>query len=330
MMSNSKKVAAVTVSYGNRWDYLGKVLERVSSFDDVTCIVVVCNDLSENSYNKLLKASTENKKIIVNDLGYNSGSAKGFKEGIITALREEVDFIWLLDDDNLPRRDSLNALLSHKDALVENNQVSLACLLSYRPDRNIYKDAVLKRKPFLMLGGENSFLGFDLWDKAKKVLFKKYKSEASENRLYGDVAVAPYGGMFFHKDLIEKIGLPREDYYLYADDHEFSYRITKKGGRITLILESVLDDLEKSFHLKNQKGIFNTRYFKTDNEKSIFYSVRNNIAFEQNFVSNKLLYGTNKVTYIALLGIVMFIKNRHLWKFKVILRAIKDSKNISK
>ena len=56
----------------------------------------------------------------------------------------------------------------------------------------------------------------------------------------------PYGGLFFHRSIIDIIGLPDTNYFLYGDDFDFSYRITKKGGKIFLVTQSVIEDLEKS------------------------------------------------------------------------------------
>ncbi len=60
-------------------------------------------------------------------------------------------------------------------------------------------------------------------------------------------------GLFFHKDLIEKIGLPDESYFLYVDDFDFTYRITKAGGEIWMVTNSHLHDLESSFYLPGKK-----------------------------------------------------------------------------
>ena len=117
-------------------------------------------------------------------------------------------------------------------------------------------------------------------------------------------------------------------FFLYADDHDFSYRITKKGGEIILVLDSVLLDLETSFHLSKQKQLLKTRFFSTSSKDVIFYSVRNNILFESNFVNKPIIYNFNKYIYIALLFLIMISKPRHLWKYSLVLKAIKASKKM--
>ena len=239
-------------------------------------------------------------------------------------------FIWLLDDDNLPSETALDILVKKWHALNPGSNQKLFSLLSYRTDRETYKKAVIYQKPELMLGPKNSFLGFHF---SYKLLNKKRITKQDLRKpdaKWGPVSVAPYGGMFFSRTLLDEIGLPDEKLFLYADDMDFSYRIIKKGGHIFLILESVINDLETSFHIKQNniigKSRLNTRYFNTDNKDAIYYSVRNNIIFEQNFVKNRVIYNVNKYLYLGLLIVLFTLRINQFWKFPLILKAIRHSK----
>jgi GT2 family glycosyltransferase len=320
-----QKVGVVTLTYGNRFDYVSKTIKTTLDFEQVNKMVVITNGVDESNLYKLNQLFKNESRLIIHDLGYNSGSAKGFKEGIETILKEDIDFVWLIDDDNLPQHDSLNQLLSNWKILNKEDK-PLFSLLSYRPDRSIYKEAIQRHNAYLMLGAKNSFLGFHFIKKVKDLFFKD--KHLDKNKRTGKVAVAPYGGMFFKKELIQLIGLPNELFFLYADDHDFSYRITKKGGEIILVLDSVLLDLETSFHLSKQKQLLKTRFFSTSSKDVIFYSVRNNILFESNFVNKPIIYNFNKYIYIALLFLIMISKPRHLWKYSLVLKAIKASKKM--
>ncbi|WP_104735088.1 glycosyltransferase [Hanstruepera ponticola] len=316
-------VCAVIVSYGDRAVFFTEVIERLAQHNLIKYIVLVNNDIQGQSADKLEELRS-NKKIIVVDQGHNSGSAKGFKDGIEKALKLSTDFIWLLDDDNLPKDNALNVLDSiWRDFSVSGKQNF--ALLSYRPDREIYKKAILMESPSLMLGPENSFLGFHLFDKLKRITLNE-KSKPYKITNYGKVSVAPYGGLFFHKSLINIIGLPDTKYFLYGDDYDFSYRITTRGNGIYLVLNSIVDDLEKSFHLKETNNrILSNRLIKTDSKSRIYYFVRNGITFEQNFVSNKAIYIFNAVIHVFLTLLILFANPRHLWKYKYYLKGIKAS-----
>jgi GT2 family glycosyltransferase len=322
-----KKIAAVTLTYGDRAKYLTQVIPSLIN-EGVDIIIIVSNGSERNSLIQINELMNTYSCIELIDLGKNTGSANGFSKGILYAFNEGADFIWLLDDDNQPLKGALNKLVK-RWSLINPNNTKLLSLLSYRSDREIYKYAIQSNNPYLMLGPENSFLGFSLSHKLTRSLKKsplKYNSVITE----GKVAVAPYGGLFFNRKLVDDIGLPDKDFFLYADDHDFSYRITQNKGEILLILESELVDLETSFHLKKSNSLLNTRYFGTDSKDAIYYSVRNNIYFEKIFITNRTLYVFNKYVYLTILFFIMLLNPKNFWKFSFILKGIRDSKKFKK
>jgi len=141
---------------------------------------------------------------------------------------------------------------------------------------------------------------------------------------YKVVPVAPYGGLFIHKNLLNKIGFPNEDLYLYADDHERTYRITQTGGRIYLVLDSLIDDLELSWYVsKNAKkttfSIISNSIISKSNSERVYYNVRNRVFFEVNdLVDNKIVYWINILLYLLLITL------SNTKNIKTIIKAIKD------
>jgi GT2 family glycosyltransferase len=313
------KYYAVIVTYGDRFRYLKQVVDSLVE-QGVEKIVIISNGSDKMSLIKIKKLKSELNCIHLIILDKNTGSANGFCVGIDFAHKSNADFIWLLDDDNYPKKDALNFLTEAWIDLAKEFENKKLALLSYRNDRKIYSDAINLGKPNLMLGSQNSFLGFDFFIRLKKTLFKTTTKVLTKDQ--GVVAVAPYGGLFFHKDLVTEIGLPDKSYFLYGDDYEYTFRITKNNGKIVLIMKSEIKDLEKSFHLIKKGGILNTRYFNTESKDRIFYSVRNGIIFEQNFVSNLLIYILNSFIYLTLVFVLMLLKPKQMWKFKYIIKGI--------
>ena len=70
---------------------------------------------------------------------------------------QECDFIWLLDDDNKPDKKALSVLKEYWQGIKDKQKIF--ALLSYRKDRDAYKEAVINEKPDLVLG-EKQFWGF--------------------------------------------------------------------------------------------------------------------------------------------------------------------------
>jgi len=316
-----KNIFAVTVTYGDRFHYLKQVVNSLVK-QKIDRIIIVSNGSDKNSLKQIKTLQNRIKCIDLIALKENTGSANGFNKGISQAIKNGANYIWLLDDDNKPEKDSLDIL--KKELSLYKNKKNKTALLSYREDRAQFAKAIDYGIPNLMLGTQNSFLGFDIFSRKRKNLPEK------NTKRKGIVTVAPYGGLIFHKDLINEIGLPNKNFFLYGDDYDFSYRITKKGGLIYLIKDSRIEDLEISFHLKKTKKKFQTRYFKTNSKDKIFYSVRNGIIFEQNFVKNKTKYFINKSVYLMLLFIMMLFNPKQLWKYGVILNGVKDSRKTLK
>jgi len=275
------KVFVVTVTYGNRFHLLKQVID--SALSEGVHKIIVADNLKE--YEKSL-----NDKIEVLYLDDNYGSAGGFKRGLQVAYNDpECEFIWLLDDDNKSMNGSLKILLDFWDSLEIENKKERIALLSYR-----FKKEQL----------------------AKKQLSK---NKPDSDKKFGIVPVAPCGGLFIHKNLLNKIGYPNEKFYLYADDHEWSYRITKIGGGIYLILDSKIDDLELSWHIP--KSVKETRFsvISRGNPYRVYYSIRNRVFFEiNNLVDNKMIYWINILVYLLLIS----LSSRK--NVRIILKAIKD------
>jgi len=300
----------VTVTYGNRIEYLSKLISGLDS-EVVKLICVIVN----GSPKRLFKNLSRIKKVKFIFNNENLGSAKGFKQGIkFLKSSSDIDFLWLMDDDNLPKPNALKNLIKFHKSCTFNNEKD--ALLSYRPDRPNFLEAVKTNNGSIMLKGKNSALGFSLFGNNDN--FSDYRKKG--------LKVTPYGGFFFNKNLIERIGYPDEKYFLYGDDYDFTIRVSKNGGKILLVEDSVINDLETSFHIKNDKRntFLKTRYHNTSNLDRIFYSVRNGIKFELKYmVDNKLFYYLNLSIYSLLIGgLLVFNPKKNIAFYKGVFNGI--------
>jgi hypothetical protein len=102
--------------------------------------------------------------------------------------------------------------------------------------------------------------------------------------------------MFFHKRLLQTIGYPLDQMYLYRDDHEYSHRIVKAGLKIYLDRESVIEDMEVSWHGRKKYRFFARFMTLVDGEEmKTYFLIRNSIFFEcKYFVTNQLEYSINR------------------------------------
>ncbi len=321
-------VCSVIVTYGNRFRFLSQVV-RACLREGVKKIIVVDNNSVLESRGRLKELEQEEERLQVIYLSENTGSAGGYKRGLQEAIKcKDCEFIWLLDDDNMPKEGALKELLKFWDNLKERKRRKKVALLSFRPDRNIYKEAVLENKPYLLLGRKNSFLGFHFIDLPHKLWRRMRIPFLQKNHVVksGVVPVAPYGGLFFHKDLLEVIGFPREEFFLYVDDHEWTYRITKFGGKIFVIFDSIIEDIDVSWHLKRRKKFSFLNFLFARSEQRVYYSVRNRVVFErENLVTVSWIYRFNIFFYKFLLKTFCFIYGESSFKnLEVFDKAVKD------
>ncbi len=306
-------VCAVIVTYGNRFGLLKEVVSTLCRFKEIKRIVVVDNNSAEESRNGLKKLQRSLAgRLSVEYLPRNTGSANGYATGIeIARASSGCDFLWLLDDDNRPAANAITILKIFWKDVKRHDKEKSVCLVSYREGLSRYGEAVSLRMPNLDLGIPNIFRTFHIREAPAllaQMLFREKEAAGDPSIRDGLIAVAPYGGMFFHKRLIDEIGYPDRRMCLYYDDHEFSYRITKRGGEIHLLLDSVIDDIDRSWHLVSKRPAF-FRLAYDENLPRLYYSVRNRVYFERReLVGNRFVYAVNMLVYssvviaLALLG----------------------------
>lgn len=322
------KTCCVIVTYSDRFHLISKVLNSLLSHP-VDEVIIIDNASKESSKTKL-KNFLKNYSIPTNLIEFetNCGSAKGFKEGILNAIKSSCDFVWLLDDDNMPLENSLKLLHNFwNESKIIEKEKKLA-ILSNREDRTEFILAINKNEPSMVLPPENSFLGFNISTLGNKVferiISKKIQNKASQR--VGKVIAAPYGGLFFHKEIISNNLSPNEDYYLYLDDFDFTYNFTKNGGEIWMIADSKIKDIEQSSYITKKKGLLYHSIFDAKNDFVTYYANRNLCYMQLKYlVNNHLVYSINKglfLLYIFTLGTIRCKFSR----LKILLESITDAK----
>lgn len=325
-------ILAVTVTYGNRFHLLRQVIDAALN-EGVNKVIVVDNNSEPESREKLKEYHKLNKdRIDVLYLSENLGSAGGFKRGLKRARDDpECEFIWLLDDDNMPCPGSLETLKKFWESQDLEGKEERLALLSYRKDKFDLK-TIKSNNQEGVPGKKNSFSGFHVSQiplYVRTVILRKIReNEATRPRLPPEVTVpmAPYGGLFFNKKLLDVIGYPMEELYLYSDDHEWTYRIICRKGRIVLLTDSIIKDLETSWDIPRKNGTMLSK-FSPSNTFRVYYGIRNRSYFEKKYlVTRRYVYNLNRVLFLLLIFFHDLFFFGTLKTFKTVLRAIEDEK----
>lgn len=320
MHKNEYRVCIVTVTYGDRQRFLSQVIDRSLSFAQVTNVAVV-NNASVHPI-----AATDKRVTILNNTE-NEGSAGGYHQGIKYAFEQlQCDFIWLLDDDNLPEQDALDGLLSQWDKIQgEDDKKALFCL---RDDRKTHVNIARGANPMQYYLVPDNFLGFSLF-RIFKNQWRKLRGKRAVSGEYRErvtMPYVPYGGLLMHKQLVAAIGYPNADMYLYVDDSEYSFRITQHGGVIWMIPACRITDIDKSQGINYQKRPFHSQLLDEWSFRT-YYHIRNRIYFYSRVaIRNKFMFRVNKLLYLAFLRVISILSLKTA-EYKKLVAAVNDGLN---
>jgi GT2 family glycosyltransferase len=327
----ASRIWAVTVTYGDRRRVLEQVVCRLfeirRSTPELQSILIVDNG-SSGSTKEYLQHLAKFPYCKIAKLEENGGSAVGFGTGLDLAEDSGCDYVWLLDDDNLPDADALQILIYHLQRCTCE-----AALLSLRRDRQEYS-MLAKGRTVDSLSDENSFLGFSLLGTLKRLLGIRPGPAKSEHGLI-PLPYGPYGGLLLPAHLLPLIGRPRTDYYIYGDDHEFTNRLRRLQIPLFLAPSSIVRDIEASWSKGSSKNRFSSLQVPEAVDQNsalrLYYSTRNRIHFEiGRRVTNRAEYFVNACIKILAQFCFAAIRSCALWDttplntLGIALRAVSD------
>lgn len=257
---------AISVTYGDRRTYLFKMIDSLRDHG-INELILVCNGVDDDVYCSICDfiSHVPIKTNIVRNVS-NLGSAGGFFRGL-TEVSNDVDYILLLDDDNvLDSKEKLKPTLEK----YNGGEEEIYCLS--RISRPKIQESKRLNDPYLLIGKENSVLGKDIF----KFFYKKNRT------LYeGDLIVAPYGGLILNKSVINNGIFPNKNLFLYADDYEFTYRLTCIYRYVINVIDNIyIRDVEESHHIKIKKRWWYNR-FSSSSKEQIYFSVRNHVYLDK-------------------------------------------------
>lgn len=315
-------VVLVTVTYGEREHLLRQVLDAVRDMD-LSRVVVVNNGAAWPVEAELTDAYHDFVDVV--EMGKNTGSAKGFSTGIQRALDLGAEYVWLLDDDNRPRSDTLQKLCDAYSTAVSSTPCDRLAVLAFRPEHQA--DVAMGVATHRINPRANSFRGFHVLDIPYKIW---RRTPWGKPRVRGEMPAmvsmdqAPYSGLLFHRDLIKSIGLPNADFVLYADDSEFTYRIAKKGGRTILVTAAMLDDLESSWNVKARFSNGFVGNLKGVGDFRAYYGTRNGVYFDTLSVKkNGFVFWVNRAVYMMLLFLFSIVLRKGE-RYQLLREAVND------
>lgn len=312
----------VLVTYKDRWHLLERVISAIKDESQLS-LIIVSNGSPYDIKSRL--AAYQNIHLIHSE--YNRGSAWAYAEGLKQALQDtSAECIWLLDDDNLPRQNTLEILRKMYVKKIPEIPRSSFMLMALRTSRKYLINTANGEPLADNFPNRNDFLGVNIFRQLKKITGWAKNTSVSSNMEEVVIPCAPYGGLFFHKSVLDKIGLPDERFFVYADDFEFTYRLTLKKGCIYLITDAKVDDIEETWQHPAKK-ISRLPNLLTQPGNLVYYSIRNFVYFQNNnLVNNRFIFYLNRLIYTMYLYLLALFSCR-LAAFRRYRTAVKDGIN---
>ena len=211
-------IVAITVTY-NDAEYLRKCVDGLinQTFPLYKIIIV---DNNSNAQNREIINTLESDVVEVLALKENFGGAGGFQRGMEYALNKyDPDWYWLMDADAYPMNDCLEKLLGHKD---DREDIGYLAPLIYGVD--------LKQYQLYHHKTTTKFLERDI------SLYSSYNEIPGSSEIVTNAFVGP----LFSKVAIQSCGVPDGNLFIYGDDMEFTYRVTRKFNAL-LIKEAIIN-----------------------------------------------------------------------------------------
>lgn len=229
------KITAVVVTY-NRKELLKKVILSLKEIPMLTSIVVVNNGSTDGTEQWLAEQTG-----IETITQANVGGSGGFYTGIKYAYEQGADWIWCMDDDVFPEPDCLSELLE----VANKEESGILC------PRRIQAGEVFV----------NECQKIDTTHTFSSMHQKRLTPEVNEPL---DIEGMVFEGPLIRRKVVESIGFPNKDLFIFYDDTDYSLRAVKAGFRVVYVPDAIMQK-EKFFSNdtwaeKQQKKKWKRRY----------------------------------------------------------------------
>ncbi len=192
-----ESIAAVVVSF-NRKVLLTECLDALLRQTRPVDAIYILDNASTDGTEELLRERGYLDLDSVSFVGLtkNVGGAGGFHDGMEIASRKGHNWIWLMDDDAEPFPDALERMISY----TRLPQVA----------------AVANRK---LAGDRSELIAHTI----------RLDDGPDQSPAYKRLRFSSFVGLLVSRSTIERIGLPKKEFFVYGDDNEYCRRIIAVG-----------------------------------------------------------------------------------------------------
>lgn len=285
------KVAIILVNYNGYSDTKACVesLQKIKVGKELLYSIIVVDNGSSQRDEECIEYLKNNTIFL--EVNENMGFSGGNNIGIKYAIEKEYTHVLLLNNDTVVQDDFLDKLM--KCVCTTTNMGAAIGKIYYydEPDTLWYA------------GGSVDYNIGMVWQHGNgKKDIGQYDKECEVGFVTGCMMLIPI-------EVIKKIGMLEEDFFLYAEDLEYSLRIHANGFKMYYFPESIIYHKVGASSGREEISM-NTQYYMVRNIYKAFFKYQTGIQKIKSFIYNFLRH-------------IKYILTRK-YKFKIVLEAYKD------
>ncbi len=239
-MSNQPSIAIIIVGY-NSQVYLKDCFDSLHNSDYQQFDIIFVDNNSSDQTVKIIEEKYP-KTILIKNKG-NFGFAKSNNIGFNYALKHKYDYLFILNPDTIVDSRCLSQLI---EAAKTKPQTVLQPLILLHDGK--------KTNLINTNGNVLNYLGISFVGD-----YKKPQSKAQAKK----ITIGSGAALFLPREIIEKVGGFDEDFFMYHEDVDLSWRIHKAGFNIEALTDAIV------WH----------KYSFSRNNLKLYYFERNRLLF---------------------------------------------------
>lgn len=259
MISKMKKVSIVVLHYKGK-EFTSQCLDSIKKLqaDGFKIETIVVNNNPQENLKDLEKRFPD---FLFLETGRNLGFTGGNNFGIKRALKDRADYVFLVNNDTILDPNILVQLIEvakkQKKAGILGPKIYFAPGHEYHYNR--YKKSE-RSKVFWYAGGEIDWANVITQHRGVDEVDKKQYDQIEETDYISGC------GMFIKREVLKRIGLLDEKYFLYYEDSDFSVRAKRAGWQLLFVPQA------KMWH-------FNAESSEVGGSLQDYYIARNRLLF---------------------------------------------------
>ena len=282
------KVASLVVTY-NRKELLQECLNALfaQTYSELD-ICVIDNGSTDGTF-EYLKQVKKNGFFYYNT-GENLGGAGGFNYGLKKLVERDYDYVWIMDDDTIPKENALDILMKSAQYLKGNFGLLASSVIS--TDNTFCK----MNNPGIL---RDTLLGTGFRDLGEGICKINYASFVS--------ILIPY-------KVIMEIGFPIKEFFIWKDDYEYTTRISNRYPCYYIAKSEVVHKIKNNMLPNISSDSF-------DRIERYFYEFRNGYyVVRKKGLRTKMFYYYNIIKSIK--SIVLYSNNYKMKRIKTVLKGL--------